>query len=69
MPVFHATTIYKLFERYILSRISTFVAKTDQQLSFKPLHGTDMCTFLLKTDCIVLCKQGYPSVFSILRCV
>jgi len=29
MPVFHATTIYKLFERYILSRISTFVAKTD----------------------------------------
>jgi len=69
-PVSLATAISKLFEDCILSCISPFLATTDNQFGFKPKHGTDMCIiFFLLKQTVVLCKQGYPSVFSILRCV
>ena len=45
-PVCPATT--KLFEQYILPCNSPFVAITDNQLGFKPQHGTSVCIFLLK---------------------
>ena len=47
-PVSLATIIPKLFEHYILWCISPLLATTDNQLGFKPKHGTDMCIFLLK---------------------
>ena len=47
-PVSLATIISKLFEHYIFSCISPLLATTDNQFSFKPKHGTDMCIFLLK---------------------
>ena len=46
-PVSPATNISKLFEHYILSCISPFLATTDSQFGFKPKHGTDMSIFLL----------------------
>jgi len=68
-PISLATIISKLFEHYILPCISPLLAATDNQFGFKPKRGTDMCIFLLKTDCVLLCKQRYPSVFSFLRCI
>jgi len=64
-PVSLATIISKLFEHYILSCISPLLATTDNQFGFKPKHGTDMYIFTY-TDCVLLCKQRYPSVFCFL---
>jgi len=68
-PVSLATIISDLFEHYILSCISPLLATTDNQFGFKPKHGTDMCIFSTETDCVLLCKQRYPSVFSFLSCI
>jgi len=64
-PVSLAIIISKLFEHYILSCISPLLTTTDNQFGFKPKHGTVMCIFLL-TDCVLLCKQRYPSVLAFL---
>jgi len=46
--VSQATIHSPLFEHYILSCISPFVAIADKWFDFKPQRGTDVCVFLLK---------------------
>jgi len=46
IPVFLATTISKLLEKYILSCISPFITTTGNQFSFKSQHRSGKCVFL-----------------------
>jgi len=57
-----ATIISKLFEHYMLC-ISPLLATTENQFGFKPKHGTDMCTFLLKQTVSCYVNKDTP-VFS-----
>lgn len=49
-PVCIATIISKVFEHYILSCMSPFIATTDNQFGFKPEHSTGLCVSLLKLN-------------------
>jgi len=62
-PVSLVTIISKLYEHYILACISPLLATTDNQLGFKPKHGTDMCIFLLKQTVSYYVNKETP-VFS-----
>jgi len=53
-PVSLATIVSKLFEHYILSCISPLLATTDNQLGFKPKHGTGMCIFYFNRLCLIM---------------
>ena len=62
-PVSLVTIISKLYEHYILACISPLLATTDNQLGFKPKHGTDMCIFLLQQTVFYYVSKDTP-VFS-----
>ena len=47
-PIAIASVVSKLFEHLILFQLKPLLTTSDNQFGFKPLHGTDMCTFLLK---------------------
>ena len=47
-PIAIASVVSKLFEHLILFKLKPLLTTSDNQFGFKPLHGTDMCTFLLK---------------------
>jgi len=63
-PVAVATVVSKLLEHFILSRISPFLNRTDNQSVFKAGHGTDQSTFLLKQIVSYFVTHG-PSVLAI----
>jgi len=68
-PTSLATIISTLCEHYILSCISPILATADNQFGFKPKHGTNMCIYFTLTDCVLLCKQRYCSVYFFFRCI
>ena len=47
-PIAIAWVVSKLFEHLILFKLKPLLKTSDNQFGFKPLHGTDMCLFLLK---------------------
>ena len=47
-PIAIASVVSKLFEHLILLKLKPLLTTSDNQFGFKPLDGTDMCTFLLK---------------------
>ena len=47
-PIAIASVVSKFFEHLILFQLKPLLTTSDNQFGFKPLHGTDMCTFLLK---------------------
>jgi len=63
-PVAIASVISKLFEHFILSKTRGFLNTSDNQFGFKPLHGTDMCAFLLKQVVAAYNCKGSP-VYSV----
>ena len=48
MPIAIVSVVFKLFEHLILLKLKPLLTTSDNQFGFKPLHGTDMCSFLLK---------------------
>jgi len=57
-----ATTISKLYERYILYCISPFVAISDNQFVIEPHHGTYICLFLFK-QIVLFYETKVPQYF------
>lgn len=47
-PIALASTLSKVLERTLLNKLEQLVLTFDNQLGFKPKHGTDMCIFALK---------------------
>ena len=47
-PIAIATSISKIFELVMLSRMNNFLSTADNQFGFKKNHSTDMCILLMK---------------------
>ena len=47
-PIAIASVVFNLFEHLIVLKLKPLLTTSDNQFGFKPLHGTYMCTFLLK---------------------
>ena len=63
-PIAIASVVSKLFEHFILLKLKPLLTTSDNQLGFKSLHGTGMCTFLLKEVVRLYTTKNTP-VFSV----
>ena len=64
-PITVASVISKLFEHFILSKITSYLVTVDNQFGFKERHSTDMCVFMLKQLVSHYTQHG-SSIFAIL---
>jgi len=59
-PLSLATIISILFEHYILSCISPFVATTAEQFGFKPQHEARTCAYVCSNKLSYYVSKGTP---------
>ena len=64
MPIAIVSVVFKLFEHLILLKLKPLLTTSDNQFGFKPLHGTDMCSFLLKEVVLSYTTKNSP-VYSV----
>ena len=59
-PIALTTVVSKLFESYMLHHLIDFLKINDNQIGFKPNHGTDMSVFLLKQVASLYVSRDTP---------
>ena len=61
-PIALASTLSKVLERILLSRLQEYVTTTENQFGFKSEHGTDLCVYALK-EVVSKYKRHNTTVF------